>query len=196
MNVYDDRELAARKLNTVIGESPRQKPRDVYDTGWLVHERPDLISKDDAPAIGERTAAASPDGGGSGRVVLEAGLPSAHAHGLRRLRRLSKDVSRKKKGSHNRRKALERLWRHEARMVNLRRDALHKLTTSIVRLAASVGIEDLSDVVRDDRGLRAVAELGVYEFRRQLEYKAAEGRHRIDRGGQAVPGVEPVQRLR
>ena len=125
-------------------------------------------------AIGERTAAASPDGVGSGRVVLQAGLPSAYAHGLRRLRRLSKDVSRKKKGSHNRRKALERLWRHHARMVNLRGDALHKLTTEIVRRAASVGIEDLAGVVEDGRTSRAVAELGIYEFRRQLEYKAAE----------------------
>ena len=48
MNVYKDRELAERKLNTVIGDRPRQKPRDLYDTGWLVHERPELISKDSA----------------------------------------------------------------------------------------------------------------------------------------------------
>ena len=125
-------------------------------------------------AVGERTSAASPDGGGSGRVLLERGVPSAYAHGLRRLRRLSKDLTRKKKGSHNRRKALQRLWKHQARMVSLRHDALHKLTTAIVRRAVSIGIEDLTDAIGDDRVFRAVAELGVYEFRRQLEYKAAE----------------------
>ena len=59
-------------------------------------------------------------------------------------------------------------------MVNLRGDALHKLTTEIVRRAASVGIEDLAGVVEDGRTSRAVADLGIYEFRRQLEYKAAE----------------------
>ena len=124
--------------------------------------------------VGARTAALSPEGGGSGSVLLEVDGPSAHVRGLRRLGRLSKDVLRKKKGSHNRRKALQRLWRHHARMVNLRGDALHKLTTEIVRRAASVGIEDLAGVVEDGRTSRAVAELGLYEFRRQLEYKAAE----------------------
>ena len=124
--------------------------------------------------VGARTAALSPEGGGSGSVLLEVDGPSAHVRGLRRQGRLSKDVSRKKKGSHNRRKALQRLWRHHARMVNLRGDALHKLTTEIVRRAASVGIEDLAGVVEDGRTSRAVADLGIYEFRRQLEYKAAE----------------------
>ncbi len=93
----------------------------------------------------------------------------AYAHRLRRLRRLSKDVSRKIKGSHNRRKAIRRLWRHQTRMANLRRDVLHKLTTEIVRRAASIGIEALTDVF-NGRVFRAIAELGVYEFRRQPKY--------------------------
>ena len=42
--------------------------------------------------IGTRTAAASPDGAGSGRALLEVEGPSAYARDLRRLRRLSKDV--------------------------------------------------------------------------------------------------------
>ena len=54
-------------------------------------------------------------------------------------------------------------------MANLRRDVLHKLTTEIVRRAASIGIEALTDVF-NGRVFRAIAELGVYEFRRQPEH--------------------------
>ena len=47
MNMYDPPHLAERKLQTVIGQRPRQKPRDLYDTGWLVHEHPSLITTRD-----------------------------------------------------------------------------------------------------------------------------------------------------
>ena len=47
MNVYEPAHLAERKLQTVIGKRPRQKPRELYDTGWLVHERPSLITTAD-----------------------------------------------------------------------------------------------------------------------------------------------------
>ncbi len=39
---------------------------------------------------------------------------------------------------------------------------------------ATRGLADLTDAFKDDRAFRPIAELGVYEFRRQLEYKAAE----------------------
>ena len=52
-------------------------------------------SHGNAATIGTRTAAASPDGAGAGRARLEMNGPSAYARDLRRLRRPSKDVSRK-----------------------------------------------------------------------------------------------------
>ena len=51
MNIYKDHILAERKLQTVIGENARRKPRDVYDAGWLVHERPELISRESATKL-------------------------------------------------------------------------------------------------------------------------------------------------
>lgn len=124
--------------------------------------------------IGTRTAAVSPDGAGSGHALFEASGPSAYARDLRRLRRLSKDVARKTRGSHNRRKAIRRLRKHHARLVRLRRDTLHKLTTEIVRRVASIGLEDVVSVLEEESTSRAIAVLGLYEFRRQLEYKAEE----------------------
>ena len=139
--------------------------------------------------MGTRTAAASPGGAGSGRALVEVEAPSAYARDLRRLRRLSKDVSRKMRGSHNRRKAIQRLRKHHARLVNLRRDTLHKLTTEIVRRVASVGVEDVADILEEESMSRAIAELGVYEFRRQLEYKAAEAGVEITVAKQPYPSA-------
>ena len=58
--------------------------------------------------------------------------------------------------------------------MNLRRDVLHKLTTQIVRRTANVGIEHPAGVLDRDGMSRAIAAMGFYEFRRQLDYKAAE----------------------
>ena len=47
INIYNERELVHKKLGTMIGPGrTRQRARDIYDTGWLVNERPHLISRE------------------------------------------------------------------------------------------------------------------------------------------------------
>ena len=53
-------ELPHRKLQTLIGEEPREKARDIYDAGWLVTERPELIREDDREKLERWLAAKSP----------------------------------------------------------------------------------------------------------------------------------------
>jgi putative transposase len=92
---------------------------------------------------------------------------------LKKLKRLSRALSRKVRGSCNRAKAKTKLARLHLRMANIRLDALHKLTISLVRRRTIV-IEDLnvSGMLSNRSLARAIADLGFYEFRRQLEYKA------------------------
>jgi len=98
------------------------------------------------------------------------------------LRRRSRALSRKAKGSRNRAKAKLKLARLHARIANIRRDSLHQLSTSITRRFHTIGIEDLNvkGMLGNRHLSRAIADMGFYELRRQLEYKATW------RGGQVV----------
>ncbi len=70
--------------------------------------------------------------------------PKAHKRLLKRLRRLSRGLSRKVKGSANRRKAKDKLARLHAKIANIRQDSLHQLTTRVTRQFDTIGIEDLN----------------------------------------------------
>jgi putative transposase len=107
----------------------------------------------------------------TGEVVAGA---KPHTALLSRLQRLSRSVSRKVKGSANRTKAKAKLAKLHARIANIRKDTLHQLTTDLTRRFALIGIEDLnvSGMVKNRHLSRAISDMGFFEFRRQLEYKA------------------------
>ena len=93
----------------------------------------------------------------------------------RRLRRLQRSLSRKAKGSKNREKARLKVARLHARIAAVRADALHKLTTWLVRTYGCVVIEDLGvkGMLRNGKLARVISDMGFGEFRRQLAYKQA-----------------------
>ena len=76
-------------------------------------------------------------------------------------------------GSRNRAKAARRVARSHARVVSMRNDALHKLTTGLVRTYGRIVIEDLNvkGMMRNRRLVRAVSDMGLGGFRRRLAYK-------------------------
>ncbi len=92
-----------------------------------------------------------------------------------RLVRLSRSLSRKKKGSCNRAKAKTKLAKLHKRIADIRNDALHKLTHRLATEFETIAIEDLNvkGMVRNRHLARSVSDAGFGEFRRQLEYKAA-----------------------
>jgi putative transposase len=93
---------------------------------------------------------------------------------LQKLQRLARTLSRKQRGSRNRTKAKTKLARLHRRIADIRADVLHKLTTHLTRYRTVV-IEDLNvaGMLANRHLSRAIADIGFFEFRRQLEYKAA-----------------------
>ena len=99
--------------------------------------------------------------------------PKALEHNLRKLRRQHKAVSRKKKGSKNRRKAVMKLQKTHFKIWCIRQDNLHKTTSMLARNKQTIGLEDLDveDMLKNHRLARAISDVGLGEFRRQMEYK-------------------------
>jgi putative transposase len=96
-------------------------------------------------------------------------------HALRRVKRLQRTVSRRRKGSANRRKAVHKLAKAHYRVACKRADQAHKLTTTLVRKAGVIGIESLhvSGLLANHHLALALSDAALSEVHRQLRYKAA-----------------------
>ena len=102
---------------------------------------------------------------------------------LRKVRRLSRTVSRRlgpdrrtrQQPSNRWRRAAAALGKAQGRVAGQRRDALHKATTGLAARFGTLVIEDLNvaGMVRNRRLARHVADASFAEFRRQIEYKTA-----------------------
>jgi len=120
---------------------------------------------------------------------------------LSKLRLRAKQLSRKKKGSHNRDKAKKRLAKANLKIVNKRKDFLHKLSLQYAENQGIVVVEDLriknmtksakgtketpGKQVKQKTGLnRSITQQSWGMFFELLEYKLQE------RGGQLIK-VEP-----
>lgn len=90
-----------------------------------------------------------------------------------KLKRLQRQLTRKKKGSNRRHKARLKVAGQHNRIANLRNNTLHHITTYICKNHATVVVEDLnvSGMMANRKLAKAVADCGFHEFRRQIDYK-------------------------
>jgi putative transposase len=94
---------------------------------------------------------------------------------MKKLKRLQRVVSRRQKGSKNRKKAVHTLAKQHRQIRNQRRDTLHQVTTRLAKTKSVLVIEDLhvAGMLKNHRLAHAIGDVGLYEFKRQLLYKAA-----------------------
>ena len=98
--------------------------------------------------------------------------PEPHKKALKRLRLAQRRVSRRKKGGANRKKAQQKCQRAHARMANVRKDFLHKLSDKLTSEAYAIVIESLSLKAWQKQWGRKASDLAPAEWLRQLRYKS------------------------
>jgi putative transposase len=105
--------------------------------------------------------------------------PKEHKALLSRLHRLSRSLDRKvgarrkERKSRNYMEAKRKLARLHTRVGNIRMDALHKLTTGLVKNYGVIEVESGSpSELKRYEPPSSMKDVSAFEFRRQLEYKA------------------------
>lgn len=93
---------------------------------------------------------------------------------LKRLKRLSRRLSRRQVGNSRWYRAKRQLERFHERIANRRADYLHKMTTQIARTYEVIGLEDLnvSGMLKNRRLALSISDASFGEIRRQLTCKS------------------------
>lgn len=112
---------------------------------------------------------------------------------LKKLKRLQRAVSRKKKGSNNRAKAVKKLAIVHEKVSNQRNDFLHKTTSFLVHNYDTVCLETLkaSNMIKNHKLALSLSDISIGKFNELMEYKAEWYGKNILRIGQ----FEPSSRL-
>lgn len=106
--------------------------------------------------------------------------PKALHNALRKLAHVQRKLARQDKGSGRRQRTKERIGRLHLRIGNIRKNALHELTSELVGVGlpteerpALIAIEDLRvcNMLRNGQLARQISDAAWREIRRQLEYK-------------------------
>jgi putative transposase len=172
------------KLGKIKYRNSRALPADALIKRAAVSQQADgwyvslCVETDIAPLPVAANASVGIDVGIKALATLSTGETIANPKHLQqaqqRLVRLQRAVSRKKKGSHNRRKAVRKLARQHLRVRYCRQDYLHKLTTRLIRENQVVITEQLNinGMLRNHRLACSIADASWGELNRQLAYKA------------------------
>lgn len=100
--------------------------------------------------------------------------PKPLQQSLRTLARMQRRFVKKTKGSGGYKRLQMKIARLHKRIADIRRNVLHQLTAYLVKHFSHITIEDLNvkGMMANKKLARHVADVGFYEFRRQLTYKA------------------------
>ncbi|MGV0597132.1 RNA-guided endonuclease InsQ/TnpB family protein [Mycolicibacterium vulneris] len=137
-----------------------QHPPRSDDGGWVGVDR----------GLSTFVVAATADGTEVARI---ADAPKPLAAGIKQQQRLARSLSRKQKGSHNRKDAAARLARHHYHVANVRRHFLHQVSGELVKTHDRIVIENLNvaGMLANHRLARAISDAGWSLLARMLTYK-------------------------
>ena len=150
---------------TVIKDSAER-----YFLSFVVESNPEPLPKTDASVgidLGIKTFATLNNG-----EKIDAPKPLKKR--IKKLRQLSKSLSRKSQGSKRYQRARLKLAKFHAKLKDTRTNFLHKLSTRLINENQVVVLEDLNTagMIKNRRLSRAISDLGWRQFRTFLEGKA------------------------
>ena len=110
----------------------------------------------------------------SGGAVEQWQSPKPLHQALRVLARYQRRLVKKVKGSAGYHKLKMKIARLHKRVADIRRNTLHQLTRYLTKHFSHITIEDLNvkGMLANRKLARHIADVGFYEFRRQLSYKS------------------------
>jgi putative transposase len=159
-------------------------PRITFNRGkWLLSfalefetSKPQLSSNSVGIDLGIKTlAVASCDG----KIYKAKNINRNHKVIRRRkqLKHQQRSLSRKQKGSNNRKKALMKVQKCYAKIADIQRNHVHQVTTKIVNLLPQkIVLEDLNvqGMMKNRHLARAISEQNFFTFREFIKYKAED----------------------
>ena len=157
--------------------------RIVYKAGqWYSCFACELESKTELPKTGRYIGI---DVGISALITTNEGdkveNPKHYRLAQAKLRRVQRSLSRKKKGSKSRRKALRIVQRQQMHTANQRGDTLHKLSTTLIQTCDGIALENLAigNMVRNPHLSKSILDSGWGMFKQFLTYKAGNAGRQI-----------------
>ncbi len=137
-----------------------------------------IVDTEFAPHVRKNHGSCGIDLGVSTLATLDNGSRYYGARALHKLedtlKRYQRRLSRKVKGSNNRKKAALKVARLYYRINCARKDAIHKATIEIVLNNDTIAMEDLNvkGMVKNHKLSKAISDASMSEFHRQILYKA------------------------